>query len=462
MKKIRRGLAAAMSVMLIIASAGCSQTGANESGKTNLVVGEWPTETTPESLERHNNLKDSFMEKYDDVNVVPDTYKFDTKTFNLKASGGQLPNLYLTPFTEIKQVVKSGYAADITEAMKKYGYDKALSPMLLEMVTDDDGKIYGVPTFAYAQGLYINKKMFKEAGLVNSDGSVMVPDTYEELAEFAKIIKEKTGEAGYCIPTTNNCGGWHFMNIAWSYGVEFMKEREDGTWEATFNSPECVAALQYIKDLKWKYDTLPDDSVIDQQGMQKKFAVGQAAMMFSAPPTIELASKYNMNIDDIFVTRMPAGEKGRFSQMGGGIWMFSGDSTEKEIDAGMRWLDFTGNGPTLSDERIANKIEGYKSTLSSNGIVLDRTAFPVWVNEDRVNKEAEIAAEYANINPADYEQYYAFEDVTIKAEEPMCCQQLYSVLDKCIQEVITNKNADCAELIKAAAEDFQVNHLDKE
>lgn len=83
------------------------------------------------------------------------------------------------------------------------------------------------------------------------------------------------------------------------------------------------------------------------------------------------------------------------------------------------------------------------------------------VNKDRVNQEKEAVAEYVNINPDDYKDYYEFEGVTLKPEEPQCCQQLYSVLDSCIQEVITNENADCAELIKTAANDFQKNHLDK-
>ncbi len=35
--------------------------------------------------------------------------------------------------------------------------------------------------------------------------------------ETAKVIREKTGKAGYALPTINNQGGWHFMNIAWSW-----------------------------------------------------------------------------------------------------------------------------------------------------------------------------------------------------------------------------------------------------
>ena len=36
----------------------------------------------------------------------------------------------------------------------------------------------------------------------------------------------------------------------------------------------------------------------------------------------------------------------------------------------------------------------------------------------------------------------------IQAEEPVCAQELYGILDSCIQEVLTNKDADCAALLK--------------
>ena len=47
-----------------------------------------------------------------------------------------------------------------------------------------------------------------------------------------------------------------------------------------------------------------------------------------------------------------------------------------------------------------------------------------------------------------------------KAEEPICAQELYGILDNCIQEVLTNKDADCAALLEKACSDFQKNYLD--
>lgn len=460
--KFQKGLALGLAaVSLTAVVSGCNPKPGQGDGKINLQVGLWPDETRPEALEKQNKFRDAFMAKNENINIIPDTFKYDTKTFTMKASANQLPNMYKPWFTEIKQIIKAGYAADITDAMAKHGFIEALNPDLLNLVKDENGKIFGVPTDAYAQGLYIDKKLFEEAGLINADGSVKTPNTYQELAEYAKTIKEKTGKAGFILPTTNNCGGWHFLNIAWSFGVDFMKQREDGTWEATFDTQEARDALQYVKDLKWKYKALMDESVLNQDDIYKYFGTYQAAMMFADPPCSSLAQKYAMNIDDIFVTRMPEGPKGRYSQMGGNLWMFSVNSTPEEIDAGLSWLEFTGFSPKVTDEQLNNSRLTFEETISSGGIVLDQKAFDVWVDPVTLEKTRAVQKEYSNVKHENYTQYYAFEGVTINPEPPQCAQQLYAILDGCIQEVLTNQNADVAQLIATANKDLQVNHLDK-
>ena len=92
-------------------------------------------------------------------------------------------------------------------------------------------------------------------------------------------IKEATGKPGIVFPTANNYGGWMFSCLAWSYGVDFMEKGEDGKWKATFNTPEAAEALRYMKDLKWKYDVLPNNAIIDGTEFYKTFAIGNAAML---------------------------------------------------------------------------------------------------------------------------------------------------------------------------------------
>lgn len=459
--KFKRSISCILAAVTLFSVTACGTKDSAKDGKVSIEIGSWPDETKPTELEKQNKMKDDFMVAFPDIEIVPNTYKYDTKTFVMKASAKQLPNVYSVPFTDTQSVIKQKYAADITSAMERFGYDKAINPELLNLVKDMNGRIYGIPYSCYAQGLYINKKLFKEAGVVNEDGSVKVPDSYAEIAEFAKIIKEKTGKAGFIMPTTNNTGGWHFLNIAWSYGVEFCKQRDDGTWEATFDTQAARDALQYIKDLKWKYNALMDETVINQDDVYKYFGTYQGAMMFADPPCSVLSQKYDMNIEDIYATRMPKGPAGRFAQMGGGVYMFASDSTEEEINAGIEWIKFTGFSPEVTETTIANLRTKYEQTVANRGIVLDRNAIDVWILPETLEKTRAVQAEFANINHEDYEKYYAFEDVTINPEPSACAQQLYAILDGCIQEVLTNKDADVAALIKTANEDYQKNHLDK-
>ncbi|MBP3361218.1 MAG: hypothetical protein J6N52_10220 [Clostridia bacterium] len=462
-KKIALGLAA---LMMMGALVGCSgtqtaQNGKQADGKVSITIADWPDETDPNGKEINEGYLKQMNEKYPDINIITDTTVYaDAQVFQMKAAANQLPTMYNSHFTEIKQTAKSGYAADLTDVMKKNGILDALNPALLDVIKGDDGKIYAYPINAYLQGLTVNKKLFTEAGLVNEDGSIKLPSTYEEMAEYAKIIKDKTGVAGYAISTTENYGGWHFMNIAWSYGVNFMEQMEDGKWKATFNSPECVQALQFIKDLKWKYDVLPQETVINQTDLHKMFASNRVAMIIETPSS-DYSQKYGMSIDDIVVAKMPGGPAGRYVQMGGSIKMFDPKATPEQLDASMKWLALTGYSPEFGEEEIENTKKSLQNTVEQKGLVLPQSALPLWTNPERIAKEAEVRADYVNVDPANYADYFDLSGITIRPEEPVDCQQLYAVLDGCIQEVITNKDADCEALIAKACSDFQVNHLDK-
>ena len=363
-------------------------------------------------------------------------------------------------FTDVKANAKAGYLRDITEIMKKNGLDTALNDQMLDLVTYD-GKIYGIPDNAYAQGLEINLNLFEQAGLIEN-GKPKVPNTWQELAETAKVIREKTGKAGYALPTINNQGGWHFMNIAWSYGVEFMKQENDGSYTATFDSQEMRDALQYMYDLKWKYNALPDDIAIDKAGLESMFGSDEVAMMIADPPTQSLTTAYDMNIDAIYADRVPAGPSGRFAQMGGGIVVFSPEATDAQVEAALKWMKFRGKEtPTITEEEKERQGKSYENDRSKNYIILPKQPMTIWKTGDRYEEDIKLRAQYTNVKAENYENYLNMEDVTIKPEEPVCCQELYAILDKLIQEVFTNENANIDELVKTANNDFQVNHLDK-
>lgn len=459
LKKIIAFMASA--AMLATTLSGCGDN-KEVAGKINIKVGMWPNESQTESYERMEKMRADFMAKYPDINVIPDNLGQDPQAFKLKAGAGQLPNLFKPWLTEFSQIVANGYVADITEIADKNGYLSALNPDLKDFVTGPDGKLYGLLTEPSVQGLYCNKRLFQEAGLVNEDGSIKTPSTYLEVAEYAKIIKEKTGKAGFTIATTENSGGWLFLNIAWSHGVEFSEQNSDGTWKATFDTPEMRNALQYMKDLKWKYDAVVDANAVSQLDMYQYFGTYQAGMMIANPPCNYLTSFYDMNIDDIYVTRVPEGPAGRTSQIGANVWMFSAESTPEQIDACMKWLEFAyGYSVNVSEEQLANMASLYETQISNNQIITDQEPVDIWINQELIEKTRALRQQYTNVKHENYENYYGFEGVMIKPEPRVCAQELYAIVDKCIQEVFTNPDADIDALVTTAANDFQVNHLDK-
>lgn len=448
-------------VMAMGALTACGNKTEVEDGKVTLSVDRWPVKEG-EELDTQNAKKAAFEEKYPDIEIVGDTWGFDIKSFYPKAEAGLLPNLLTTPFTEIGKLIDGGYASDLTAVMKETGYYDNINPKIRELVSKD-GKVYALPTSTYALGVSVNMKLFREAGLVEADGSPKQPKTWEELAEFAKIIKDKTGIPGFALCTTNNCGGWFFTNIGWAYGVDFMEQDSDGKWKATFDTPEAVAALEYVKSLKWKYDCVPSNTLIHQAEAQKLLATGQAAMILDAPLSKQI-TKYEMDPADYGVMSLPAGPAKHVALLGGELKCFPSNVTEEQIKAGFAWAEFIGLSYKVTEDSKANKEKDYQVN-STNKCAIGAKELSVWNNDSEAIKlRNELIEKYRTtpeVNVKLYNEAINSESLELQAEEPMCAQDLYSVLDKIIQEAYTNKDADCAALIKQANDDFQKNYLDK-
>lgn len=436
--------------------AGCGET----KDGVSITLGNWPTKEQTSYESSQKNLEE-FRQKHPDWKVETSEFVYDTKSFTTTAAGGRLPTVWAAPFTEISLIADAGYCADIAKNMEKAGLDKVINPKLLDMVKGENGEIWGLPHGAYAQGLTINKKLFKEAGLVNEDGTVKVPNTYDELAEFAGIIREKTGQAGFVIPTMSNQGGWNFINIAWSYGTEFMKQDENGKWTATFDSEEFKAALGWLYDMKWKYNAFPEDTFIDHNKRMQYLGTYQAAMTIAGPVEQTLVTKYDMDKDDIACTRLPEGPAGRYAQTGGAVEFFDAKESQENIDAALTWyIEQGGFALEITPQQLEKSENNYKTQIENGRIVLPKLAFPDFVNRVGEEELDSLRASYSNVDYADYADYYSFEDVELKAEEPVCCQQLYAILDGIIQEILTKQDVDIDALVKTAVKDFQNNHLD--
>lgn len=451
-------------VVSICMFTGCEkkEAGKNSKGQTVVSVGNWPDKEGID-LDNIKEQKQRFEQANEDAVIEADTWIFDRKTFYAKAAGGELPTVYLAGFTEMPEIISAGYSADLTESLKKYGlYDK-INPIILETLKNDDGEVVAYPNSVSVMGLLVNVDLMEQAGLMKSDGTPMQPKTWDEVVEFAKKIKAKTGKAGFVMPTSSNSGGWLFTSLAWSFGAEFIKKDDNGKWKANFDTPEAAEALEFVKNMKWKHDILPANTIVDATEWKKVFGTGQAGITFGAGdyPQRDL-NQYVMAPNSIGMVAMPAGPKKHVTLLAGEVKCVSNAATKEQVDAAVRWLKM-GLNPELNDDVKTNVAQNI-ATMKEKNQVVGLLGMNIWGNEALSKKYSD--EEYTsntniNLNHVKlYNEFAANPDCEIKAEEPVCCQELYAVLDSCIQEVLTNKNADCAEVLKKANADFQANQLD--
>lgn len=426
-----------------------------------IVVGNWPPETEPETRALYEGYVEQLQSEYPYIIVKGEEYGYAPDTFAAKAAANQLPNLYTTFFSETKKIINAGYARDITDYMDENGYTDALNQQMIDIVSLD-GKIYGIPYIAYVMGMWYNVDLFTEAGLVDENGIPLYPTTYDELIETAVTIKEKTGKAGFVMPTRDRIGGWFFLNLAWSYGTEFMTQGDDGKWTAHLNSAECVAALQYLKDLKWKYDVLPDNNLIGIDDIFKLVGTDQAAMSFGMDAHKDSpVQNYGMSKDNLSMGPVMEGPAGRYSQLGGATWMISDVTTDEQIDAIFKWLEVAGYSPIVTDASVQSMEDKLKaSSEDGKAIITPCVPFSIWKDtEEILTVTNDLQAKYANVSP-DLWPGIQTDDLVIKPEEPVNCQELYDLLDVAIQKVLIDEASDPQAILDELNEKFQTTYLD--
>lgn len=423
--------------------------------EVTLKLGIWPEDTMADDIKMFQKWTDDFKAKNPNVKVVPANYKYSTDTFVSLAESGNLPTIFETWYTEPQKLIEGGFVKDITSELKEVGWDASMNDTIKGLLSKD-GKIYGVPRDGYALGLMINVDLFQKAGLVDANGVPKYPKTFDELAADAKIIKDKTGAAGFDLLAKDNAGGWHYSNIAWAFGAKLEAEK-DGKWVAQLNSPENIAAMSYVKDLKWKYDVLTPDPTNEDWGTGfKALGTGAAAMYIGANDAVNQPTQVNkLDVKKLALVPIPAGPGGQYSLMGGTPYMFSAKASSEEVKAALKFLEVMGKAPLATEASKAGMETDAKNRVSQGVPVIP--SFPAWTSPDFLKAQDDVVKKYSNVNMALYNDYYS----TIKKpgnlhlEEPKLTQDMYAELTKVLQAVVTDKNADVKKLLDTANTNFQ-------
>ncbi|MGW4608087.1 ABC transporter substrate-binding protein [Streptomyces sp. NPDC004532] len=433
---IRRTLVALSVCSLALAASACGSDGDSASGKTRITVNCEPPKSAKVDRKFFEDDIASFEKKNTDIDVVAhDAFPCeDPKTFDAKLAGGQMEDVFYTYFTDVKHVVDTGQAADISSYVKELKSYDTLQQQLRDIYTVD-GKIYGIPRTGYSMGLIYNKKLFAQAGL----DPEKPPATWVEVrADAKKIAGLGNGTVGYADYSAQNQGGWHFTAELYSQGGDVVSA--DGK-KATVDTPEGHAVLQNLHDMRWTDNSMGSKQLLVINDVQQLMGSGKLGMYLSAPDNIPiLVKEKGGNYQDLAIAPMPGG-KGTL--IGGDGYMFNKKATPEQIRAGLKWLDhmfLTPGKGFLGD---------YARAKQNNA--------PVGLPEPRLftgaadAKDQEVKKANANVPVENYQSFLDGNQALQMKIEPPNAQQIYSVLDGAVSAVLTKKDADIDQLLKDAS-----------
>jgi len=434
-----------------------------------ISLGNWPPDTAPDAERAlFEGYKAIMQQQYPNVTIVPAYFSYTLANYLPMARGNTAPTLFQPPFTDPQLLIGQGLVADVTDALEVFGILEKFSPSFIELLGDENGRIFGLPRDGYVLGMHININLFEEAGLMTEDGLPDYPKTLQELAEKGQIIREKTGKAGLVFPASETFGGWLWTNIAWNFGAvgedALLIQDADGKWIANLTSDPAVAALAYIKSLKWEYDILNADTTTTTWATAHTIlGTGEAAMNFAADDAVDNPTAgAGLAVDKFALIPFPAGPGGAYALTGGTCYMFAPSTTTDEAVAALAFLRLIGMLPFLDDDIIAGMRAGAASSRERGAPVLPRV--PAWNDEEFIAMQRSIAEEYSNVDWRLYEDFFdSFTDGTIqlRGEEPVFAQELYRQVTNAIQNVITREDSDPHRQMERAKERFQ-EYLDDE
>lgn len=232
-----------------------------------------------------------FQEKYPWIEVkrvkqVQTRYK---TLVELAARSDNLPDLYFPRSSNIIDDITCGWVIPMDKWATPEWKKRFPKGSFTEGIHIFNGKIYCLPfeqPYVWHQ-LYINRKVFREAGLTDKNGNVLRPKTWTEYRSFAKTVTQKgrgkfwgVGIAGKpdhlfvhayleWARWAGAAGGDHVEPLE----MDYRKGRY------TFDNPAYVQVLQLLLNIKKDGSIIPNFLSIDDETMKVMFADGKIGMI---------------------------------------------------------------------------------------------------------------------------------------------------------------------------------------
>ena len=172
------------------------------------------------------------------------------------------------------------------------------------------------------------------------------------------------------------------------------------------------------------------------------------------------ATNGQVNMDDLAFVPMPTGDgEHHYSLYGGTPYVFSHDATDEEVEGILKFFEYIGRAPIVSDISKAAMELGNQTAQQKNQPIVPK--IHPWTNEEYVNYAQELEDEYVTINMENYGEFFDTIDEYKHPEVTYAAQEMYEYIDNAIQNIFTNPDtANPKALLQTANANMQ-NYLDE-
>jgi len=209
------------------------------------------------------------------ANVMP--YADYWTKLQTAVAGGTGPDLYWMTRPNYDIWSRLGTAAKIDDLLASNKALKSNFDAMLPFTVDAykfNGKFHGVPWGVDSTAIVYNEDALKAAGL-KPLAEIEDSFTWDTLRDYATKLTKRDGnrvvQYGFMVPPTRNW--WDFI---WSNGGKFFNE--DGT-KSLLDSPENIAAIQFLADLQLKDKVSPTTAATQSESALDMFMSGKIAIM---------------------------------------------------------------------------------------------------------------------------------------------------------------------------------------
>lgn len=400
------------------------------SGSEKVELTYWTTSTRLTDFEL--SLQEEFMKQHPNI-VINNVIKEGDpgNDFYTAVAAGNAPDVVEVSFTMMDKYMGAGILEPLNTYFDAWADKNAYDQVYLDSFTHN-GDLLGLVSWSTAFYLAYNKALFEKAGIDTP------PATWEEALEDAKLLNDPANQVAGYSTLTAEWTEWFFQYYVWQAGGDLTRENEDGTLELTFTDPAVIEAGKYYQQLR-AANVLPADLTLKFGDLQDKFAQGKIAMMPFAGDWVSIMVAKGMKVDDIGLALLPAGPSGKSVTTDiGQCMVINAKTSQEKKDAAWAYIEFM-----LSLDTLNKRAENMVATGGINPQIYARNDFDL-------AEATGMPAEWTDVVNASKGGRLEFPGKAI----------LGSYVDRAVQNILTDPNADVEKEFAAAQESAQLEVVD--